>query len=240
MKTNFTDQELQQIINLYNQDYGSRKIADIMGVNRSTIIRAYKQLNLNSVYKKTPRYAFKQTEKCCKACNLIKDIFQFRKREKNGRVSFECYCLICEKLMNNERLKLHAKIVRQMDPNFKIRKSLSYSIWKALKLSNSTKNNKSCLDGLNYTIEELRFYLESLFEPWMNWDNYGNYKKSIWDDNNQSTWTWQIDHIIPQSDLPYISMEDDNFKQCWSLTNLRPFSAKQNIIDGTNRTRHIK
>lgn len=27
-------------------------------------------------------------------------------------------------------------------------------------------------------------------------------------------------------------MEDDNFKRCWALENLRPYSAKQNIIDG--------
>ena len=27
-------------------------------------------------------------------------------------------------------------------------------------------------------------------------------------------------------------MEDDNFKKCWALENLRPLSAKQNIVDG--------
>jgi hypothetical protein len=57
--------------------------------------------------------------------------------------------------------------------------------------------------------------LEKQFEPWMNWQNHGVYKN--WDDNDQSTWTWQIDHIIPQSDLPYTSMEDENFKKCWAL-----------------------
>lgn len=27
-------------------------------------------------------------------------------------------------------------------------------------------------------------------------------------------------------------MEDEEFKKCWALSNLRPYSAKQNIIDG--------
>lgn len=240
MKTKLTQQQLQAVLDLYKQNIGSRKIAEIIGVNRSTIQRAYKQLKLDSASKKTPRFAFKQIDKCCKICNVIKDISQFRKREKNNRVSYECYCLNCENLLNNERLKLRAKILRQTDPNFMVRKSLSYAIWKTLRLSNSTKDNKSCLDGISYTIEELRNHLESLFEPWMNWENYGVYRKSVWDDNDQSTWTWQIDHVIPQSNLPYTFMEDDNFKKCWELKNLRPLSAKQNIIDGVNRTRHIK
>jgi hypothetical protein len=73
----------------------------------------------------------------------------------------------------------------------------------------------------------------------MTWENYGSYSSKIWDDDNVSIWTWQIDHIIPQSCLPYASMEDDNFNKCWALENLRPLSAKQNYLDGARKTRHI-
>jgi hypothetical protein len=66
------------------------------------------------------------------------------------------------------------------------------------------------------------------------------YSLKTWDDEDKSTWKWNIDHIIPQSDLIYASMEDENFKKCWALSNLRPYSAKQNILDGTGRTRHKK
>lgn len=71
----------------------------------------------------------------------------------------------------------------------------------------------------------------------MNWQNYGSYKSSIWDDNDSSTWTCSIDYIILQSDLPYTSMTDDTFKKGWVLDNLRPLNAKQNLIEGT---RHSK
>lgn len=71
----------------------------------------------------------------------------------------------------------------------------------------------------------------SQFEPWMTWGNHGRYSK-LWNDNDSLTWTWQIDHIISQSKLPYTSMTDENFKKCWALENLRPLSAKQNIIKG--------
>lgn len=80
--------------------------------------------------------------------------------------------------------------------------------------------------------------MEKLFVPWMSWSNYGKYNSKTWDDNDQSTWTWQIDHIIPQSCLPYTSMENDNFKRCWALENLRPYSSKQNFIDGVTKIRH--
>lgn len=125
------------------------------------------------------------------------------------------------------------------DSLFKLRVRLSCEIKRALRKNNSSKKGHSILEYLPYSIQELKNHLESLFEPWMNWNNHGKYV-NIWDDNDQSTWVWNIDHIIPQSDLRYTSMEDDNFKKCWSLDNLRPLSAKQNIIEGTNRIRHKK
>jgi hypothetical protein len=30
-------------------------------------------------------------------------------------------------------------------------------------------------------------------------------------------------------------MVDEEFKKCWALSNLRPLSAKQNILDGNRR-----
>jgi hypothetical protein len=97
--------------------------------------------------------------------------------------------------------------------------------------------------------DDLKKYIEAQFslpanlidgEPWMTWENWTIYDPKTWDDNNPTTWTWNIDHIIPRSDLPYTSMEDENFKKCWSLENLRPLSAKQNVLDGVNRIRHKK
>jgi len=119
--------------------------------------------------------------------------------------------------------------------NYRINSNISRSIRSYLKINGSSKVGKSCKSFLPFTIQELKDYLESKFEPWMSWLNQGSYKVNEWDDNDKSTWKWNIDHIIPQSKLPYISMEDDNFKKCWALDNLRPYSAKQNILDGNRR-----
>lgn len=72
----------------------------------------------------------------------------------------------------------------------------------------------------------------------MNWNNHGKYDPKTWDDNDPNTWTWQLDHIIPHSEFKYTSTEDEEFKKCWALNNLRPYSAKKNLIDGASKIRH--
>ena len=107
-------------------------------------------------------------------------------------------------------------------------------------LASPFDKDNSVLKYLPFTLEELKFHLEKQFEPWMNWNNRGAYLINNWDDNDQSTWKWQIDHIEPHSDFPYDTMEHENFKKVWRLDNLRPLSAKQNVLDGTTRIRHKK
>jgi hypothetical protein len=135
---------------------------------------------------------------------------------------------------------IHRKNRMSNDPSFKLRINISNIIRSYLNKNNSSKDYNSCKNYLNFSPIELKNHLEKQFEPWMNWNNWGKYNSKTWNDNDSSTWTWQMDHIIPQSDLPYKSMEDDNFKKCWDLSNLRPYSAKQNILDGVNSIRHIK
>jgi hypothetical protein len=134
----------------------------------------------------------------------------------------------------------HARKRRKNDIEKKLRTYLSTAIGKALKTKKSSKQKGSCLQYLSYTIEELKMHIEKQFESWMNWDNRGVYNVDGWNDEDQLTWKWNLDHIIPQSDLPFMSMTDDNFQKCWALSNLRPYSAKQNIFDGACRARHQK
>lgn len=140
---------------------------------------------------------------------------------------------------NKKKRNVYEKKRKQNDPAFKLRKDLSRSINQILKRKGSSKNGNSIVKFLPYTIGELKKHIEKQFEPWMNWQNQGKYNTESWDDNDQKTWTWQLDHIIPQSTFQYISMEDQSFKDCWALSNLRPLSAKQNMLDGTSKNRHI-
>jgi hypothetical protein len=206
------------------------------------------------------------TEKYCSICDLMLSIEKFEIKEEKSSLGWTRYGSYCKKCIsevnkqkrNSEKSKkekqeyfeLHKTEIREKlnaaerkaykeDIPFRLRKSISRMIRGQLKKNNSQKDG-SCLPNLPYTIEQLKEHLQQAWEPWMNWENYGKYSAQTWDDNDSSTWTWNIDHIIPQSNLPFISMTDENFKVCWSLENLRPYSAKQNLIDGSNRIRHLK
>jgi hypothetical protein len=126
------------------------------------------------------------------------------------------------KILN--RIKKYKKKRRLIDYSFKLRTYISSNICNALKKQNSSKFGQSIIRYLPYTINELKQHIESKFEYWMNWENHGQIS------NNKRT--WQIDHIIPQSLLPYISMEEENFQKCWALKNLRPMEAFANIKKG--------
>lgn len=156
------------------------------------------------------------------------------------------------RLKNSDKLNKYSRIYqkekRANDILFKLRRDFSRSINGALRKQLSFKENKSILNFLPYTIEELKNHLESLFlhpdnltadgQIWMTWNNWGAYRCKNWNNDNASTWVWHIDHIIPHSTLSYTSMNDENFRKCWSLANLRPLRADINIIDGAARKRH--
>jgi len=136
---------------------------------------------------------------------------------------------------NKELIATYHRNKYHNDANYRLRVLIKSAIKRFFK----SKNSKSITNYLAYSLQELKEHLEKQFEPWMTWGNQGKYNPLIWNDDDSSTWVWNIDHIVPQSDLPYTSIEDDNFKKCWALDNLRPLSAKQNLLDGSNRTRHV-
>jgi hypothetical protein len=180
----------------------------------------------------------------CKEC-FIKDNTVYRKNNKDNIAEYDKVYYQNNKdkkqelrKNNKDKRNNNAKHRRKHDPMFRIRQNISNMINVMLMKSNKTKNQKSILDLLPYTISRLKEHLESQFEPWMNWGNQGKYDPKTWRDNDQSTWTWQLDHIIPHYMLPYTLMSDDNFLQCWALSNLRPLSAKQNVIE--NRRGKVK
>lgn len=139
-----------------------------------------------------------------------------------------------------EQQNIRRKQRRIDDPEYRFREDVSTLVRRALKTAGGSKKGQSIEKYLPFSIEEMRSYLQNQFEPWMNWNNQGRYNPETWNDSDQGTWTWQLDHIIPQSDLPYSSMEDENFNKCWNLSNLRPYSAKQNLLDGVTGIRHNK
>lgn len=91
---------------------------------------------------------------------------------------------------------------------------MSVGIYQALK---SEKAGRRWESLAGYTLNDLVQHLERQFLHGMTWGNYGD---------------WHIDHIRPVSSFMYASAEDQEFRDCWALTNLRPMWALDNITKG--------
>jgi hypothetical protein len=102
---------------------------------------------------------------------------------------------------------------RRQNLQQRLSESMSASILRSIRTG---KNNRHWEMLVDYTLEKLMSYLEKQFTDGMSWQNYG--KRG-----------WNIDHIIPKSVFNYEKPEDDDFKRCWSLKNLQPLWAKDNI-----------
>ncbi len=169
-----------------------------------------RQANRDNILKSKKKYYQKnkdtisQKEKIYRDNNKVKEKIRHKKYNsiKENR----------EKRNNKRRERI------KNDIQFKLDLIFSSSIRKDLKNKNVTKNKKKWEDLVGYTVENLKEHLEKQFDDKMTWENYGSY--------------WHIDHIKPKASFEYSSYADDSFKKCWSLNNLRPLEALENMRKG--------
>lgn len=221
-KFHITPEIEKVVLQLREEGNGTRNIAKILGCARNTVKLWLNDRGIkNEIPPPKPRAII--THKTCNNCLEYKEISFFdiyNRKLTNGDAtwSYKSNCRRCCKL----------------------RRAVSGAIHAYLKTNGNSIYNLSAMEHLPYTIRDLKIYLESLFEPWMTWENYGAYDKEVWNDNDVSTHKWNIDHIIPHSTFKYTNMECQEFLDCWALSNLRPYSAKLNQWDGATKIRHHK
>ena len=111
---------------------------------------------------------------------------------------------------------------RKNDPVFKFKHDLRITLKNTI-IARPTPRKKFInhkyehIFGISYV--DLRSYIQSLFEPWMNWDNNGKY-------NGEYGKTWQIDHI---KQLRYARTIDE-VANLFHYTNLRPIDSMTNKL----------
>ncbi|WP_407309762.1 HNH endonuclease signature motif containing protein [Desulfosporosinus sp. SB140] len=93
----------------------------------------------------------------------------------------------------------------------KINGRMGSLMWYSIK---GTKNGLKWEDLVGYSLTDLKKHLEGLFKDGMSWNNMG---------------LWHIDHIIPRSAFDFSHPDDPGFKLCWSLSNLQPLWAEENL-----------
>jgi len=168
--------------------------------------------------------------KTCTKCNIekISDDFYKHKRmckdccrdkSKNWRLenkelvkSTSRRSYLKHKEDRREPRRIYASNRRKSDVIFALRSRISSS----MKNSIRDKSKKS-IDILGCSFEELKVYLESKFEPWMNWENRGLY-------NGELNYGWDIDHIVPSSS----AKSEEELMRLNHYTNLQPLCSKVN------------
>lgn len=106
----------------------------------------------------------------------------------------------------------------------RLKHNMSVAIWQSLK-NNKGKCTWETLVG--YTTIQLKRHLEKLFKLGMSWNNYGK--------NG-----WEVDHVVPISAFNFEKPEDDDFKRCWALKNLRPLLVYENRSKSNKIDKHFQ
>jgi len=186
--------------------------------------RLYREKNkhkINEWHKKN--YLLNKDKKKKYAIEKSENIKMYRK---------EYYTLNSENIKNNakqyynnnkENIKIskakYCKYKRLNDSSFKFRNNVSKLIGNAIRESGNKKISKT-IEILGCSIEQFKLHLESQFESWMNWDNYGNPKDGIFELNK----TWDIDHIIPLKTAKTV----EDIIRLNHYTNLQPLCSYYN------------
>lgn len=101
----------------------------------------------------------------------------------------------------------------QTNQSFRAKEVLKRRLNKFVKAGSGRR--MSALIGCSW--DKFKSYIESQWEPWMNWDNLGGPFEG----------NWQIDHIVPCS---WFDQENPEHRAlCWHHSNLRPICARMNL-----------
>jgi len=131
-------------------------------------------------------------------------------KEKLLKKRKEYYKKNKEKILKRTKERFSQR--KKEDIFFKLKTKLRTDIYISLKRK---KRNKRLEEILGTSINGLKHYIESQFESWMTWENWGKT-------------TWHIDHIVPLSS----AKDEQSLFELWHYTNLRPLSAIENLKKG--------
>lgn len=184
--------------------YGNRKKTwDLLYENCKDCVRIYTLSTKDRKKKYDVLYTYKNKERISKN----KEKYRLINKDKIKK------CLSSPTYLKRRRdrrkeLMKDSKYALKEKLNARIRTSIN----KHLK---GYKNQRSWEDLLGYTWEDLRLHLQNQFSNGMTWKDFLRGKI-------------HIDHIKPISSFNF-QTTDDEFKKCWSLSNLQPLWEIDNL-----------
>lgn len=104
---------------------------------------------------------------------------------------------------------------RRTDPKY----SMLCRIRARLSTMKRGKASKRTEQLLGYTMQELKEHIQRQFTRGMTWGKF-------------MAGEIHIDHIVPVAAFNITSLDCEDFKRCWALSNLRPMWAEDNLAKG--------
>ena len=116
------------------------------------------------------------------------------------------------------RKRKEAYLRKIAQPKWRLHGRIRESIRTSLK---GGKHGRRWEDLVGYSLSDLMAHLERQFTRGMSWNNIQ---------------AWHIEHIRPVAMFSFSDPGDQEFEDCWALSNLRPMWAKENLQKGAKRT----
>jgi len=149
-------------------------------------------------------YPTKENHKWCRKCRTEQHEDDFRRN----------ICIECTKVYRRETYyekdNIQGRINYHTNPMVKLHTLVKVYVSSALKGKPKSHRTKDIL-GMEW--DEFREYIESMFEPWMTWDNHGHGRGK-----------WALQHIIPKT---FAETEDDIYRLNY-YKNLMPMDFSDN------------
>lgn len=95
------------------------------------------------------------------------------------------------KIRHKKYHETYQKNRSKKDVLFKMSQNIRNLIRNSINTTGAKKKTKTS-QILGCSFADFKTYLESKFEPWMNWENHGKY-------NGEPNYGWDLDHIIPSA-----------------------------------------
>jgi len=213
-----TEHQVKQILSLYNDEFlGSQTISEKLGISKQIVLRTLKENNVNlgpsgrrfigGKSASDKRHYKKNKEK------RLKYFSEWQQKNKEHRKSYmyEYRKKNVDKIRETKRN--YEKTRKANDPIYKLISNFRTAIYTVLKENNMNKYGHY-FEILKYTPEQLSNHLENQFTDGMTWENYGK---------------WHVDHKLPITSFKFKEIGDEEFLRCWSLDNLQPMWAEDNI-----------
>ena len=127
---------------------------------------------------------------------------------------------------NRDKYRSYIRNRTANDITFKVKCNISCLIRNVIKKGGYTKKTKT-FKILGCSFEDFKTHIESQFEDWMSWDNYGKYEKDKYNVG------WDFDHIEPLQPKGIKRSEEDIVKLN-HYTNFRPLCSKINRDEKRN------